>query len=758
MIFFKVGGICGGGKTQRTLDYVAKTVREQKYNFIIAQPTIELLDQTFSRFQDISKDFKIFNLNSQTCDNVYNAVKDKLINTPSCRQTILLCSHKTIMESMSTLNMFKQNWHLIIDEIPQIDEHYSISIRKSRSVFPEFITFGNTEIGSYRQAHINERYRSLASSWTKSRDDVHALISPLLTTMLNPNTDNWIDYKKYISSRKGEFNIHSIIKPSVFEHWATTTIIGAHFENSIMAKLWSKMGVEWKQHPYIESDSEYHDRETSDRITIHYFSQRPWSKSLRDKVGPNNIKTLMKEINTMLDGQPTLWVANNDIKEHELRLQNATRISNVSHGNNSYLNYTNIVCFSALNDRPNHSRWFKTVWGIENMDLKLARGYETTYQCLMRTNLRIPNSSKKINVFVPDLHQASWLSMDVFPGAEIKYLEDWDGSQHMKTGTKVTRLAKEKMLHEIRCKMTSALWQNPHLSFENSIFQKIPLHSQTENWNQIKDLLSDSHKRITSSKEDNILISGAIFDPTACQDTKKGLGNILVCSSIWFDFDGGDLSPDHLSLILADTCHITFNSYNNGRDQQLRYRCFIPLSMPVTSDLYHALWDVFEKRIENYCKNYHLTSGIDRSKRTANSWFYLPCQAALGSEYNIWFEHWDLDLLCNPVNMLDGRLIIENDNTIQPIYITQSKGNDYSSALERWQAARFKTGNGNREFYYFGFELLKAGFSLQEIENILYQNVIYARHPSERKKQIPSIIQTLNRRRSYVEKTRQIRT
>lgn len=745
MLFFKVSGLCGGGKTQRSLNYIVDELKLKRDNFIIAQPTMELIDQTYDRLKAIDPDMNVIILNSSTCDNVYECIGKHLKETKPKSASLVLCTHKAILDGLSNLSPYKKNWHLFVDEIPQIDEHFSININKTKKVFPSFFDITPIENHDYAVFTLKPNMKSLATTWCKSKtkDDVRSLMTPLLSIMNRDYSQSWIHYKRYLDSKRGEYSIHSIILPQVFDNWASVTIIGAHFENSVMCKIWSKCGVKWEQHPHIKSDPETHDEQTSSRLQIYYFSQKPWSKSLRDKIGTPKFKPLMEMINSLIEKQPTLLVANNDVQDYELRLRNSTRISNVCHGNNDYLDFQNIVCFSALNDKPDHTRWFKSVWDFEQKQLKLARGYETTYQCLMRTNLRLPSSEKNVRVIVPDLDQAMWLSKDVFPGADVKYIDEWSGVEHTRCGITVTKLEKDALLLDIKSKMSATLWSNPTLSFEQNIYQKIPIVSEMESWDQLKDLLYQSHQQTSTRKEDNLLISGAIFDPNASDETNKGLNNILVCSSVWFDFDGGDLEPSILSILFSDICHISFNSYNNGTNNQLRYRTFIPLKTPVTAKQYHMIWDILHERIEKYCHEHQLESGTDRSKRTANSWFYLPCQSANGNTYNVWLEHWNLDQILDPINLLDGHVLVEEQ---EPVFVPTVLNNvDYSNELERWKQANLKPGSGNRSFFALGVSLYKKGYDLPQVGNILREAAIFARSPDERRKQIPSILTNLRR-------------
>jgi hypothetical protein len=64
-----------------------------------------------------------------------------------------------------------------------------------------------------------------------------------------------------------------------------------------------------------------------------------------------------------------------------------------------------------------------------------------------------------------------------------------------------------------------------------------------------------------------------------------------------------------------------------------------------------------------------------------------------------------------------------------------------AAAIDRWRVA--SSGEGNQAFFQLGRDLRGAGMSPAEIDSILRQEAGYAHHPSQRRDQIKSAIQTL---------------
>ena len=98
---------------------------------------------------------------------------------------------------------------------------------------------------------------------------------------------------------------------------------------------------------------------------------------------------------------------------------------------------------------------------------------------------------------------------------------------------------------------------------------------------------------------------------------------------IWFDFEDGDLTPEGFAQIFPDTVIWAFNSFNHTPEDP-RFRIVVPTSSVMTLDAYKLIWDKIKRALERdgfwvgkERKNFK-RSGIDPSKRTPASIFYLP--------------------------------------------------------------------------------------------------------------------------------------
>jgi hypothetical protein len=155
-----------------------------------------------------------------------------------------------------------------------------------------------------------------------------------------------------------------------------------------------------------------------------------------------------------------------------------------------------------------------------------------------------------------------------------------------------------------------------------------------------------------SKAENNLILQGELrVDPTS-RNTHGGLthratANIVSRSSIWLDIEtqgkgvsGAPISPTALRVLLPGIAMTVYTSFghNGASPAGLRYRVVIPLSHAVGPNAYKAIGHLLRDHIERAkwtrfnprkgsspSTRYH---GLDESKFTATSIFYLPTRRA----------------------------------------------------------------------------------------------------------------------------------
>jgi hypothetical protein len=267
------------------------------------------------------------------------------------------------------------------------------------------------------------------------------------------------------------------------------------------------------------------------------------------------------------------------------------------------------------------------------------------------------------------------------------------------------------------------------------------------------DVLAAFHEDIIGKKEQRWLISPAIFDPDKCEGSDRGLGNIVYMRGIWLDFEDGDLKPDEFPSLFPHVRMVVFNTFRHTKENP-RFRVFIPTTGVMPPEAYTRIWDQIALKIRDAGfsvgkpkKGQLKRSGLDRSKRSPTSLFYLPCQAQNREES--FFKEYKVERTA-----LDPADWIENsafDFEVSDFRSFDFQQEDREPDQARIEAARTEwratpKGEGDFACFKFAIELEKAGMSDWEIEATLSEEARYAHSPSDRQRQIPSIMHSLRKR------------
>ncbi|WP_451990639.1 DEAD/DEAH box helicase [Azospirillum argentinense] len=142
--------------------------------------------------------------------------------------------------------------------------------------------------------------------------------------------------------------------------------------------------------------------------------------------------------------------------------------------------------------------------------------------------------------------------------------------------------------------------------------------------------LKACHRQTVDSKQANVLANTTVFDPDLDPETDRGLRNIVHIWGIWLDIDDGQMPPDVIPKLLPTTRMVVYNSYSGGNS----YRVFIPTQQRMHVRSYREVVQQIVQIVEaaGYVGAKHPDTnrprhGIDASKFTPCSLFYLPCLA-----------------------------------------------------------------------------------------------------------------------------------
>ena len=288
---------------------------------------------------------------------------------------------------------------------------------------------------------------------------------------------------------------------------------------------------------------------------------------------------------------------------------------------------------------------------------------------------------------------------------------------------------------------------------------------------------------IADTKDEQVLISAAHFDPDASELHDRGMDNINYIYGLWIDADGGDLTPNQFAELLPYARIVIYETYSST-NAKMRWRAYIPTSHAMTPRVHACLlrqivqvvneagfWS--KKQLDKNAKiKSRKCHGFDASKYNGASLFYLPStrsgRKTFFKDFNdarrapvdvpnwIEFSIEDLSPKAIVVPAPDPLLEGQSADKIKLIQALRrgpgSTGGVNELAVEMaksdWHAAR--KGEGNRKFWEFACALRDAGMDHPEIEEMLRAECRNSGSDGDdRRKQIASIMRNLRRRGTF---------
>ena len=215
-----------------------------------------------------------------------------------------------------------------------------------------------------------------------------------------------------------------------------------------------------------------------------------------------------------------------------------------------------------------------------------------------------------------------------------------------------------------------------------------------------------AHECKIESKTINALLSPAIFDQARGVRSNRGRDNILYLQNVVLDFENGELRPHQVPDIFPDLQLIVANTYGH-KTEAPRFRVIVLTSAKMGPAAYEALWDAIANKLRDagYIKNTPKSkstlkrSGLDYSKRTATSLFYLPAQAENAADSFFKFYNDEGRQPLNPeIWLRNVRLETTNEDEGATSCVVRSDGGTVSVQAARAQWRASPKGQGNKYF------------------------------------------------------------
>ena len=781
---------CSSGKTTAVCKRIAEHIGDCNHMYVA--PTLRLLGevQTILGGHGISPRV----ITSDTEPETLTAIINYLKGAPYAGE-VLLITH----QSYFRLPYFarRENWEIFIDEIPQIDFYDEPRLPRSPSMLSDHLEVRRC---------INEQLSVLSPKddgalkrfLDKPKDDGEACVRDILANALSPYfhvyvyTDDWdrIIERKEIDAKDDGKNRVKIICLRNRHGFSGTTILGANVERSMFYHWFERAGVKLVTNHEITQGLRFQGYPASlgERLKIDYFLDRkPFSKTCRDRMAESGLRlgdemdsAILREVGD----SDFLLVANNDYKGKLLDAPGCQRISVASQGLNTYSDYTKLVFLAALNRSPDHLRMLGAL-GFDAEVVRQSTVYEQLHQCVMRTNLRDPDSNREVQVIVPDSFSGDYL-VGLFSKAAVRKIGT-DTYKEKEPYTKTERNNRAR-LQKVRKQLFGATKgdRNPGqsslslkrkcpenttaapmrycLTFQETIKAfKFDDFARLDDWtlDHLKRFMKERSKEVIESKMETFLFSLTTYIPVP--EGLRRQENFAYVTGLTLDFDGGNLSPeDFVRIFWKDAIanrrsFMICNSFSRSPSNPNKFRVIMPFKKPATSlEMFQAVYDEIVRRLEanGYPKE---LAKLDPLCRSGIQPFFIPCTNRAHKEWAFFetyglgkkqFEKYGID----PTTYL--MTAVEKVIPIRTRYIHEEPDdNGAASTVVRETVAhawmmkiQAMTSGRHYPFFEMARDLAAKGFSRDELRYWLYRT---ARQDAKMKGKIPYILRSLDQEKAF---------
>lgn len=692
-----VSAPCGAGKTFSLGSHI-KQNEAFKTKWLVAMPTKDMCNQASYDFKTIHNIDNVHNIHSNNTNNVSLSVQHTIKQINQQESGVIVITQAALLNIPFFQN--KEEWNLVIDEIPSVDNFYEPTLPYNYTNLFSFIRVKQQITPDLLEIELKNEV-SAKLFCNRNYDDVDNIIKPIIKDLIEHKqvfTDkpNWDKISKNDITDDGEVDMTygnaknklyflSMLKPKIYDGFKTVTIMGANFEQSLLFKWWSEYcNVDFQTHKKITSKLRYLEYTNGGRLHLWYGSEKKWSKRQRDKQYNDELtmgQYLEQKVNEKF-GANTLYAVNKDQYDTTLK---GNEIPVISFGLNKYDQYDNIYFGAALNRKPKHIKMLNSL-GIDSDYISRAQAYEICHQAIMRTSLRRPDCNNDVNAILTDIFVAESIAR-LFPGCHIGPI---DGVSKKVVGyktnnnKKTSKIEKFRDLYELNFEK-SLINEEGSENILNRIRSDLGYFEYPEEFNDFDvilnkfDNLNHSHKpseltqytalqfidvmkqtynnNNVEVKDNTWLFNGSIFGKLAEEyGTRRLQENMALSTFVVLDIDDGELTPEEFHRIFTEDyphSHIMMNSFSRSELQPNRFRAIFFVKGFLTGDVYYDIQQYIAGIISKYgyqtVPKQHIEemrlsdpnfkySGIDWTKQKTSNIFYAPGKAIGREEWGFFWK------------------------------------------------------------------------------------------------------------------------
>src|SRR4029077_10507829 len=129
-------------------------------------------------------------------------------------------------------------------------------------------------------------------------------------------------FEKLKTGQQDRLSVHSVQMPCVLDGFKSVTIVSANFTDTMVYRLWSAKGVDFREHRTLTSLLQFREHTNGHLITIKYADEGSWSKYRRlTKLNPAKdeettvMDALVKAAKATFSDKAFVWQANKDVPD-----------------------------------------------------------------------------------------------------------------------------------------------------------------------------------------------------------------------------------------------------------------------------------------------------------------------------------------------------------------------------------------------------------------------------------------------------------
>jgi hypothetical protein len=355
---------CGSGKTRQIIERVCKLAAKGDF-VVVLQPTKELINKTIEGellTRVNAPAYREFHSDACGAWSVAKALTEYLKH-PLEEDHIIFATHQVLPFIPFWAN--QSLWHVLIDEELQVAKHGSFRLPRTHQIITDFFELEPHDSIYSRIVVTNDEALSEIAR-NDDEDEVLERFRETSQVLINANWDSFVNTDQFCKLKEGcgkELSIYSILSPEVLGGFASVTMCSANFRDTLIYKLWGKMGVTFKEDVGLSKSLLFQQHGNGPLITVKYATELPWSKTLQARKahldlddGGSVLDAVIETVKPEFRDLPFLWQANKSLGSSPFG-DNAQRLPNTPHGLNEYSDTDRIAFLSALNPRPDHFRF-----------------------------------------------------------------------------------------------------------------------------------------------------------------------------------------------------------------------------------------------------------------------------------------------------------------------------------------------------------------------------------------------------------------